>query len=291
MLETRDMYKDYINSINTKINMVNIKIQQYYASQEYIKTCIINNRTEFEKVNVNIDTLFSNPYIAYAKIKDLVDTGNLSRVAHYVQSYVRSINYLTLHKKLHERLTKSLMPYEVYLKILGYSNFEIAKYILLGGIYSFGNLGKLYIREKARTFLFKGKPVKLPVDWGTSNKFKKELIQQGRTPYNKENAPSGIKWHSYHNSDFAYWFWWEAGAIINRRFFKFYPSKHCKVGNSSKIDDFYKTCKVKEDILNTTKIGILNKMLLLIRFDPLHYLNYRRPEREKKKVFEVQYVN
>ena len=284
MLETRDLYKDYIESINLKISVVTVKISQYYGSQEYIKNCIINNRAEFEKVDVNIDNLFNNPYIAYLKIKQLADNGQLTRVAHYVKSYVNSIRYLTLHKLLYERLNKSLMPYEVYLKMIGYSNQEIAKYILEGGYYTFGNAGKMYIKEKERTFLFKGRLVPLPVDWGTSNKYKQKLIQEGKIPYNQNDSPEGVKWHVYHNSDFGYWFWWEAGAIVNRAFFKFIPSKFVRRGNRKNIQ--YKT---KDEILNTTEIGNLNKMLELMKIDSLHYLNYRRPEKVVKHV--VEYVN
>ena len=285
MLETRDLYKDYVAAINTRLCLISIKITQYQASQEYIKTCIINNRAEFEKVDVNIDTLFNNPYIAYAKIKQLVDNGQLSRVAHYVKSYVNSIQYLNLHKLLYERLNKALMPYEVYLKMLGYSNAEISRYILNGGIYSFGSAGKLYIKEKARTFLFKGKPVKLPVDWGTSNKYKAKLIEAGKVPYDRDTAPNGIKWHIYHNTDFGYWFWWEAGPIANRAFFKFLPSKFVRRGNR-KLKGF----KSEQEILHTTEIGILNKMLELMKINPLYFMNYRRPEKEVKK-YKFDYVN
>jgi hypothetical protein len=286
MLETRDLYKDYIEALQIKINAVNLKINQYYGSQEYIKNCIINNRAEFEKVDVSIDTLFSNPYIAYAKIKELADNGQLTRVAHYVKSYVNSIRYLTLHKLLYDRLNKAIMPYEVYLKMLGYSNLEIAKEILRGGYYTFGNAGKVYIREKARTFLFKGRTVKLPIDWGTSNKYKARLLEEGKIPYDQTDAPNGIKWHVYHNSDFGYWFWWEAGYFIeNRGFFKFIPSKFTKRGNRRTIP-----FKDENEIYNTTEIGILNKMLELMKFDTIHFLNYRRPEKEiiKRK---IEYIN
>lgn len=289
MLETRDLYKDYINSIQSKINAVTVKIEQYYGSQEYLKNCIINNKSEFDKLGVNIDTLFANPYIAYIKIKELVDNGQLNRVAHYVKSYSLSVRYLTLHKLLFDRLNKSLIPYETYLKMLAASNLEIAKYILAGNVYTFGHVGKLYIREKARTFFFKGRKANLPVDWGLSNKYKAELIKQGKTPYDSVTAPHGIKWHCYHDSDFAYWFWWEAGPIVNRAFFKFYPSKFCRKGQDRHNMNFLREVKCKEDIYNATNLGTLDKMLLLMRFDPLHFINYKRPEKEVTK--EVQLVN
>lgn len=277
MLETKDLYKDYIDAINTKIVMVDIKIGQYIGSQEYIRTCIVNNRAEFENVNVDIDVLFANPYIAYAKIKTLVDNGQLTRVAHYIKSYVTSIQYLNTHKLLKERLTKSIMPYEVYLKLIGYSNFEIAKHILKGGIYKLGHVGKIYIKQKARTFIFMGRPCKLGVDWGLSNKYKAQLIAEGKVPYDSNTAPDGVKWHIYHNSDYAYWFWWESGNIPNRLFFRFIPSKFTRPSK--------KPFTSAEEIYETREIGIVNKMWELIRSDSMHFMNYKRPEKIFKPIF------
>lgn len=289
MLETRDLYNDYISSIKAKIDAVSIKIGQYHGSQEYLRNCIINNRAKFEELDIDIDNLFANPYIAYAKIKQIVDNGQLTRVAHYVKSYVNSLRYLTLHKLLFDRYNKCLMPYEAYLKLLGCSNFEIAKHIVKGGYYTFGNVGKLYVREKARTFLFKGRPVKQPIDWGLSNKYKAELIEQGKVPYDQNSAPHGVKWHIYHDSDYAYWFWWEAGAIQNRGFFKFFPSSFINY-KDRKNNTFLTTCKSEDDIINSTKIGNLDKILMLMKFNPLYYLNYRRSEK-MKEVHHYDFIN
>ena len=291
MLETRDLYKDYINGIRLKISAVTVKIEQYYGSQEYLRNCIINNKAEFEKLGISIDNLFSNPHIAYVKIKDLVNNGQLTRVAHYVKSYALSVRYLNLHKILFDRYNKCLIPYELYLKVLGYSNLEIAKHILAGGVYKFGHLGKMFIKQKPRTFVFKGRAVRLPVDWGMSNRYKAELIRQGKTPYDSVKAPHGVKWHCYHDSDFGYWFWWEGGPIVNRAFFRFSPSKFCKVKQDRRNSTFLANCKSKDEIYNATNLGLLDKMLLLMRFDPLHFLNYRRPEKESKVTKELELVN
>jgi hypothetical protein len=291
MLETKDLYKDYISGIQLKMTAISVKIDQYYKSQTYLRTCIYNNKGEFEKLGISVDNLFSNPHIAYAKIKDFVDNGQLTRVAHYVKSYVNSVKYLNLHKLLYDRLSKALIPYELYIKVIAYANLEIAKYILEGGIYKFGHVGKLYIKEKPRTFMYNGKPVQLPVDWGMSNKYKQELIKQGKVPYDSVKAPNGVKWHCYHDSDFGYWFWWEAGPIPHRAFFKFYPSKFCKVRQDRRNATFLKQCKSKDEIYNGTNLGLLDKMLLLMRFDPLHFINYRRAEKEKEPIKELELVN
>jgi len=289
MLETRDLYKDYIQGIEERLVLVTTKIAQYETSIEYFKQCIINNRFDFEHIGVNIDTLFANPPIAFIKIKDLVLNGQLSRVAHYVKSYSNAVRYLKLHILLQKRLNKSIMPFEAYRVILASANSKIASHILKGGSYRLGNVGTLYILEKARTFLYNGKPVKLPVDWGLSNKYKKQLLDSGKIPYDLNAAPNGTKWHIYHNSDYAYWFWWERGAIPNRGFFKFIPSKFCKIGQNRKSSAFLATCKSKEDILNATNIGNIDKMLLLMKFDPFHFLNYKHPEKVKHKQVSYAY--
>jgi hypothetical protein len=271
MLETKDLYKDYIIAIESKKLAVTIKLGQYQGSQEYFKNCIINNKEEFEQLNINVDTLFANPFIAYAKIKQLVENGQLNRVAHYVKSYVLAIKYYTLHKHLLDRLNKSIMPYEVYRQMIINLNGEISKHLLEGGYYNFGAAGRMYILEKPRTFFFMGRKVSLPVDWGFSKKVKKQLIEDGKTPYDSRTAPDGIKWHYYHDTDFGYWYWWEAGAIKNRAFMRFVPSNFKNRKGQYKFESI-------DEILNTTKIGNVNKMVALLRFDPLYYLKFRRLE-------------
>lgn len=277
MLESRDLYRDYINSIQNRLNTITIKLDQYTGSINYLKNCITNNQVEFEKEGVSITTLFAAPFIAYSKIKPLVDTGKLTRVAHYVRSYTNANLYYNTHKLLYDRLTKSIMPYETYLKFLFILNSEIAKYILNGGYYNFGQLGRIYICEKPRAFLFKGKPVKLPIDWGASNKYKQYLIDNGKVPYDSVSAPDGIKWHIYHDSDYAYWFIWEKLAFKNKAFFKFCPSKFVRRGKAKLIP-----FTSKEQILNSSEIGNINKMVELLKFDTLHFINYKRPEKIKK---------
>lgn len=284
MLETRDLYKDYIASIESKIAAVTVKIDQYNGSMNYLKNAIINNRAELESLEVNVEALLETPTLSYIKVKPLINNGQLTRVGHYIKMYTNAYNYLTLHKRLFEYYQKALMPYEVYLKLIASNNLEISKHILKGGIYTFGHVGRLYIREKARTFVYMGKKAKLPIDWGLSNKYKVALIENGLTPYDSKTAPDGIKWHIYHNTDFGYWFWWEMGIIKGRGFFKFYPSKFLRRYNKKGVP-----FTSKEEIYNTTEIGILNKMLELMKIDPLHRLNYRRPEKVKK--VEVKPVN
>jgi hypothetical protein len=75
-------------------------------------------------------------------------------------------------------------------------------------------------------------------------------------------------------------------SIQNRSYFKFIPTDFCNTRNR-KTDVLLSKCKTKEDICNSTEIGILDKMLLLMKFDPLHYLNYKRLEKEEVKQLET----
>jgi hypothetical protein len=285
MIDSRELYRDYIFSINSRLHAINIKISQYQASIAYIKNSIINNKELFTDLGVSLESIFSAPVIAYSKIKPLVNNGQLTKVAHYVKSYSTAHIYLSTHKTLYDRLSKAIIPYEVFISILTTANFEITKYILNGGIYTFGHLGRMFIKEKPRTFFFKGCPAKLPVDWGNSIKYREHLIKQGKELYNAAKNPNGNKWHLYHDSDFANWVIWQKSIYLkNRHTFRFYPSNFRKRDNKKPFTS-------KEEILNSTEIGFVNKMHELVRFDASHSINYRRPELETRIQRILQYVN
>ena len=285
MLLTRDLYNDYIYSIDSRMALISTKIQQYEETKLYLETALKNNVAEFENAGVNLDVLLAHPIMAYIKIKDLVAGGYLKKVAHYVKSYSNTIAYLNAHTSLYEKLKRAKVTYDVYLQIIEGANEVIANNILKGKVYSFGSAGRVYIREKASPYFNTGLSISRPVDWKMTHEHKKILSERGVSLYSKQYNPNGKKWFIYHDNDFWYWFWWEAGAVQNRRFFKFYPSNYCnhKTNKSRTHLGFLENVKSKEEIFNNPRLGNMQKMVGLLNIDPLHYLNYRRDNNATKK--------
>ena len=91
------------------------------------------------------------------------------------------------------------------------------------------------------------------IDWGESNKYKQELLEEGQELYNSE-INKGVKWHVYHTDEFYCKYYWRKGK--------------CKVPNKS-VYRFDATRGIK---------GNKEKLISLLKEDELSYLKFRKHE-------------
>ena len=115
-------------------------------------------------------------------------------------------------------------------------NIAIVDSILDGGILDMGNnLSTLSIVRKERD------PRNPKIDWGESNKYKKELISKGENLYNAETE-QGIKWHIYYTDEYYCKFYWRKGKcrIPNKSVYRFDATRGIK-GNKEKLINLLKT--------------------------------------------------
>ena len=91
---------------------------------------------------------------------------------------------------------------EIFSDICHTFNIGIMEYILSGKEYNMGsNLSTLSIIRRDRD------PRSPRIDWGESNKYKKELLEEGQLLYNSETG-KGVKWHIYHTDKFYCKYYW-----------------------------------------------------------------------------------
>ena len=125
-------------------------------------------------------------------------------------------------------------------------NIMIINYVLEGKEFNMGNnLSTLSIIRKDRD------PRSPRIDWGESNKYKKELLEEGKDLYNSETG-KGIKWHIYHTDSFYCKYYWRKGK--------------CKVSNKS-VYRFDATRGLK---------GNKEKLINLLKEDDLAYLKFKK---------------
>ena len=125
-------------------------------------------------------------------------------------------------------------------------NIMIINYILEGKEFNMGNnLSTISIIRKDRD------PRSPRIDWGESNKYKKELLKEGKELYNSETE-KGIKWHIYYTDDFYCKYYWRKGK--------------CKVSNKS-VYRFDATRGIK---------GNKEKLINLLKNDELAYLKFKK---------------
>tara|TARA_R110000787_G_scaffold219292_1_gene328032 strand:- start:455 stop:928 length:474 start_codon:yes stop_codon:yes gene_type:complete len=125
-------------------------------------------------------------------------------------------------------------------------NIMMVDYILEGKEFNMGNnLSTLSILRKDRD------PRTPRLNWGESNKYKKELLEEGQDLYNSE-TDKGIKWHIYYTDEFYCKYYWRKGK--------------CKIKNKS-VYRFDATRGIK---------GNKEKLINLLKNDELAYLTFKK---------------
>tara|TARA_R110000824_G_scaffold354243_3_gene541338 strand:- start:5847 stop:6320 length:474 start_codon:yes stop_codon:yes gene_type:complete len=115
-------------------------------------------------------------------------------------------------------------------------NIMIMDYILEGKEFNMGhNLSTMSVVRKDRD------PRSPRVDWGESNKYKNELIKEGKALYDPDTN-LGTKWHIYHTDEFYCKFYWRKGkcAVPNKSVYRFDATRGLK-GNKDKLIHLLKT--------------------------------------------------
>jgi len=125
---------------------------------------------------------------------------------------------------------KGLIDKTLFKNICSEFNVMIMDYILEGKEFNMGhNLSAISIVRKERN------PSHPRIDWGESNKYKKELIEQKESLYDK-NSKIGIKWHIYHTDSFYCKYYWRKGkcSVPNKSVYRFDATRGVK-GNKEKL--------------------------------------------------------
>ena len=144
-------------------------------------------------------------------------------------------------KNYKDNIEKSL-----FRKICEEFNIEIIELILSGKSFDMGNnLSSLSIARIERD------PRSPRIDWGESNKYKKELLEEDQDLYDNITG-KGVKWHIYHTDSFYCKYYWNKGK--------------CKVKNKS-VYRFDATRGVK---------GNKEKLINLLKEDDLAYLKFKK---------------
>ena len=109
-------------------------------------------------------------------------------------------------------------------------NMLIVDSILDGGEFSMGsNLSTLSIRRIERN------PSKPTIDWWESNKYKQELLAEGRELFNADTG-RGEKWFIYYTDPWYCKYHWQKSRckISNKSAYRFTPTRGIK-GNKEKL--------------------------------------------------------
>ena len=115
-------------------------------------------------------------------------------------------------------------------------NILIIDYILEGKEFNLGNnLSTISIIRRDRD------PRSPRRDWGESNKYKKELLENGEKLYDAK-TDEGVKWHIYHTDEYYCKYYWRKGKCLipNKSVYRFDATRGIK-GNKEKLINMLKS--------------------------------------------------
>ncbi|MDB4343111.1 hypothetical protein OAA26_00140 [bacterium] len=124
----------------------------------------------------------------------------------------------------------------VFKQICEQFNMQVIDMILDGKQFSMGNnLSTLSVR------LIERNPSKPTINWWESNKYKQELLAEGKELYNAETE-KGEKWFIYYTDPWYCKYHWQKSRckLANKTAYRFTPTRGIK-GNKEKLTALLKT--------------------------------------------------
>lgn len=245
-INTSEIYIRYCNSLNKeKLNLneelkglINSKeytlntLKEYSAFLDTFCTTAYENLQELNLIYLNRSILqkkYENDIqfiTVETKVKRLVNVLiEIKRTTRNIEIRLKEIDTLILNSK-------------DFISIIGGFNTKVIDAILKGYIFHLGyKLSYVCIKKKDISLRKRKK-----IDWGTSNKNKKEIIENGGIPYevltrNEDGSiltdNGGEYWLATHNKQIEYLWHWAKGRapFANKFFYKFKPT-YCGAGNN-----------------------------------------------------------
>jgi len=284
MTTCEEQYKEYILIIDdkikdnlNKIDSIIIKKNYLYKLISGLKEYIINGKEICNKITkLYTDTSLQIPkYFTRIDISKVTlyneDKIKLSVLRNYLISFIQQVSREKVLQSEVSKLNLEKVPLEIYKYIIESFNTDMSKYILNGGTFNLGyGLGNLHIEKKERK-----KEQKPAINWGESNKVKKELLDAGERLYDHLSFPTGKKWLIRFSDDSSYWWRWgcKGRYIKNIQYFSFVPTNFINTKERSQ-NLIATTSKSISDILNNEKLGNRDKLNILLKFDPTHAIKY-----------------
>jgi hypothetical protein len=248
----------------------NLKAAFDYTTEQLKANELLFHKNGFKMANIlNISFLADMNSTVADNFPLVGHADDVAKIRMYIKN--RFLIYLRYNmlKHIMKNIKASYVPYTVFKTICHLYNTHLVSSVLKGVEFPLGRLGSLSIIRKPRLFVMDekdGVPTK-NINWHLSLKRKEELIAQGITPYNKETNPDGVKWFVYHDEPFTYWFRWIPSRIRHRKLIKFMPTNFINTPDRDH-KSILESAKSVDDIINSDKLGNMNKLQTLVKFAP-----------------------
>lgn len=264
-MNIKSQYDSYISYLYSKIRTLDKEADKLKEELTTIKQYLVNAKNKFSNLSCSYEDVI-NLNISVVELTKNEDDIKSEILVKYCNNYINFKRQYNSNLKLMKILYKyTSSSKQIFNKVLEEYYLNIAKIVLLGGKYDFGkNISSIYIKEVKCQY----KTDNLLPDWGKSNKNKKELIRQGKTPQNLTNGVEGEKWIEFKTGNSFAKIRWEKKncRIKNKSIFSFVPANtmHNKGRNYKSL---FEEITCQEDIIYHKKVGLNRKKVALLEYN------------------------
>lgn len=251
IIDTNYYYQIYSQEITDEISTLKGRISKYESSRRYFVEQLKQYKEVIDRYcDLTFEQIINSKTTEVTKQYNLCVFSITGRIALSQDDANRITRSIIACNKLIKRgnirikkLEDSLVSQEGYRLFLITFNELIADAIIHKGYeYNFlGGISSIFIKRKKRYFK-DDKAEGLTtvhnnrvVNWGESNKKKKEIIARGGTPYqavkdgnfNILSDNGGEKWLVYFEDDYSFWVAWDKvnSRVSNKFLYSFVPTK------------------------------------------------------------------
>lgn len=276
--------ESYDNAINLKKKLIKLTANKIELINTFFNLDIKDITNEEEIVAIDFNKCRNK-----TRTSEFVTTDSSKRIV-----YLNFLKYLQVHKTIYrikkevalEDRKRKLTITEYKKLVQKFYNYGVMKCILEGYAYRVtGGLGDIiYNRWKVTS-------KKKVIDFNETNKKKREILAAGKKLYDKEEAEicrirgikyDGIPYITYKTNDYYY----ELKLINNSK----YKNVNIKFDRKDRMDHKYLRMSQEEvaaicnsvDDIYKTKFDIRFKLGVLLKFEPMSYLNFIRNAEQKE---------
>lgn len=275
-LTLKDGYSLHMTYVKERLSKSTNRLLEISNEKKYLWDIITKNKEVYYKAGIDIDNLIYSNKDSYDKrlIQKYKFDTNESLLQGYIIAYFGLLKLEKVCINVIRQYSMLNIPFSFYKYLCTELNLEYSKEVLKGSSMDLScGIGSISIVEKGRDFT---KPSTCKaVNWNKSKKVKQALIDAGEIPYDKVNAPNGVKWHVKFDDDFSYWWWWKyRTGLHNGAYYRFVPTKFIN-GIARDVNKFSINFNTIDKILNSRLLGNIDKLYRIKSLFPTHLLNYK----------------
>lgn len=221
-IKPREQWHLYTKKVKDEIKLINDELKTINKNRNYLYAKLIKFKDDVQEYG-SID------------FASVIDTINLNKLNNFkidkkdfdlIKFIINWKAFIVINRKFHKNkkrlvvLNRRILPFEIWIKVIKKFNAALVKEIVEEGYEFFLGHGLTSIRIKRR--IRENPEINNPASYQK----RKQIIAEGKIPYNKDTAPNGERWRVYRTERYKFrWYWSKKSVSVkNAYYYTFQPT-------------------------------------------------------------------